>query len=89
MPYKICERCGQNMCYPRGGTPRCICKKPVPVATVRNEEAEIVGKQVAHGDDKGNTLSGLRKGSFRDRAAGRGRRVEVVQVVRDEKEDAV
>lgn len=89
MPYKVCERCGQNMCYPLGGKPRCICKEPVPVATVRNEESEIVGKQVAHGDDTGNTLSGLRKGSFRDRAARERRDLENVPGVPGEKKDTL
>lgn len=88
MPYKTCEHCGANMCYPKGGTPQCICKKQAPVATVRNVEAEIVGKQV-NGDTTGNSLSGLRKGAVRGRAARKRRDLENVPKVQDEKEDTI
>jgi len=89
MPYKVCEHCGANMCYPKGGTPQCICKKQALVATVRNEEAEIVGKQVPHGIDTGDTMPRLRKGSARGRAASERRDLENLPGLPDKKEDEV
>ncbi len=89
MPYKVCEHCGANMCYPKGGKPQCICKKQALVATVRNVEAEIVGKQATNGVDTGDSLSGLRKGAVRGRAAHKRRDLENMPGMQDKKEDEV
>jgi len=81
MPYKTCDNCGQSICYPVGGKPRCICKAQVPPATIKNEETGVIAKRVQDGPAKASKMPRLRKNAFRDTAPGDGDGVEGVPEV--------
>lgn len=79
MPYHTCENCGAKICYCRKDSPKCTCggkkqglnpptiEKPVPVFGGGGIEVKKDARE-----NKRNSLSGLRKGSFRTNPTGDG-----------------